>query len=901
MDIRLREITQKPAGTYFLLTDSSPVPEFFSTGKLRLFVINSKQGPVNTVVLFKKGEKTAFQNIFGKRLRKNEKLGNFSIYNVLEALNSSDVAVINLRKFTDEDKVGIVGLSPNKTESQSKDIEYTKLFNTNGFWTVRAKNIAEQLDDQLLNFGNVGKSNISFFVTKSTNYDTQTKHGDLTLANTPLEIEEYPALNPEMLLSETFVDVYVFNNTFDTNSRQNKYYGHLINDAGLLTVESIDSLSKIPEAGFVKKMTGSLIPNLVNEFGENISIDSVVNASYSETGLVCYINDDVLEFEELDGLPVINSELKGYYKLEGDLVDVGNYLSYRAQVVEPYKINISDVKTKDIKSLQNEFIVSVNANSPEELFPDTEDRTRVYSVFENQIRLGDSLYFKDTTSGKIEKVEVIGLELPEDTGHRNLPNTDGNMEYTETGRMEITEVSTTAVTLNIEFPSEAEVATIYRSTFETGNASDNKYEKIGTLKSGTREFKDTNIISLGKYVYSVTFSQEGKLTSGGTTPKYADIEQLQFGDGKGTEIQPEPVKPISTQKWNKLILKLSGKLNADSYVRQLDIEIFKQAKVAFTNLKAYVPREEQFLDGTASRQREILDVILEPGILKGLKNLNGLKYIVDCFKSYIEAGYKYQFGQLTVELDKVNKFVRCFVNEPFYEDFNRSSNPLFKDTPNGSLNLVDYLATGGNPAYSTVFLNKFGTGAENCYFFGSESDATDNEYPLSGKISNLFVQKTNFWDIVANTTGYIDGVKAIPFNPDEYERGAMEKFKWNPVISTNKGFTIFGNMTGQKTSTSLAQIHNSELLSYIKEQLEKMSRDEAFKKGSYSEFIATQTEYQSFMNELAQVGAIQPNPVVICSAVNNPPEVTKQKIKVIHIEYTAIDGIEKVVFDLKLN
>ena len=79
-----------------------------------------------------------------------------------------------------------------------------------------------------------------------------------------------------------------------------------------------------------------------------------------------------------------------------------------------------------------------------------------------------------------------------------------------------------------------------------------------------------------------------------------------------------------------------------------------------------------------------------------------------------------------------------------------------------------------------------------------------------------------------------------------------------------------------------------------------MSRDEAFKKGTYNEYLSTEVEYQSFMNELALVGAIQPNPIVICSAMNNPEDVQKQKIKVIHVEYSNINAIEKVVFDLKL-
>jgi hypothetical protein len=34
--------------------------------------------------------------------------------------------------------------------------------------------------------------------------------------------------------------------------------------------------------------------------------------------------------------------------------------------------------------------------------------------------------------------------------------------------------------------------------------------------------------------------------------------------------------------------------------------------------------------------------------------------------------------------------------------------------------------------------------------------------------------------------------------------------------------------------------------------------------------------------------------------MNNPEDVQKQKIKVIHVEYSNINAIEKVVFDLKL-
>lgn len=891
MDIRLREIAAQAAGTYFLLTDNSPVPENFETSKLRLFPIVSNQGPVNTVVLFKKGEKTAFQNIFGKRLRKNEKLGNFSIYNVLEALNTSDIGVINLRKFTSEDKIGVAGLNPNYVASEAKEMEYQNIFNRNGLWTIKAKNIVSNLSQEhLLNFANVGKNNLSFFVVKSKEVDSLTNSGDLTLTSTPLEIEEYPALNPEMLLRDTFVDVYIFNNTF-TNTSQNKYYGQYFEPTGLLKVKDISELTKIKEAGFVKKISGSLIPNLVNEQGEVISIDTLVNKYYAETGLVCYINDEVLENEKLGGTDVINTLLKNYYNLDGTIKDSGEFLSYRLQVISPIKVNLNDIKSKDIVDLSQSFMVKTEGDIFKNL---TQYDNKVLSVFENNIRMGDRLYFTDKDDNTVKSVDVVGLEFAE----RNLPNNDGNKERLTASTITVTEVTTSSVKFNFTDVNAERYEIWRRLKSETTIAGYKLIKSFGSVET----FEDTNLPNNSEFVYIIKAYHKEKITSISATGT-----EIKVGGTVGAvkqnndvAITPLPDEPKSLLKYNTVILKLSGKLNADSYVRILDISKYNDGKILPFNLRAYVPRQEQFLNGTASRQKEILDVLLESGIVKGLKNLKGLRYVVDSFKSYVEAGYKYQFGELTNELAKVNKFIRCFINEPFYEDLEKSTNPLFKTNPNSPVDF-EYLLTGGNPAYSTQFLSKFVTGAENCFWFGSEVDATENEYPLSGKISNLFYNKRNAWDIVANTTGYISGVKGIPFNPDNVERKYMEKFKWNPIISTEKGFTIYGNKTGQKKETSLGQIHNSELLAFIQEKLEQMSRDEAFKAATYDEFLTTEIEYQSFMDNLAQVGAIRPNPVVICSLVNNPAEVTRAKIKVIHIEYTAIDGIEKVVFDMKLN
>lgn len=790
MDIRLREIAGKAAGTYFMVTDNSAVPEIEQSSNLRLFFINTEKGPINTIVVFKKGDSTGFQSVFGKILRKNEKQGNFSIRECLNALTTSAIAVVNLRVFDNTKDISYInGMSPNISTQEKHKTPYTNLFNTNGLWTIKPKNIINALSSEnLLNFGNVGTADLSFFVTVADDISLLTSEGNKSLLNTDLTIEDFPALQPDTLVKDTFVDVWIFNNDFDVDTvSTNRYYGHLFNAAGLIKYSLLDDLAAIPESGFARKITGSLIPNLKNEFDEIVSIDTLINNVFAETGLICYINDDLLELDNIDDYPVINTLYDGFYRKNGVLVDSGILLSHRLQNIH----NRTDINLdKDFDEIPD-VTGSELLNFPSSFVPDTR-KNIVLSMFETGIRIGD---------------RIIDLH-------------DGNNNID-------TEIFVT---------------------------------KIQNVTDFYAENPDLDIADFTNYLGVIN-----------------DIELT----------------------W--VFLTLSDNLvtngNSASYGKIIDQT--RNGYVIPTKLISYKVREDQFTNGTATRQKEILDMIVSPGLVKGLKNFSGIRYIVDCFKSFVEGGYKYQFGQLCKTLDDSNKFVRAFVNEPFIEDLEKSTNPLFKESPSGIFDL-NYLVEGGNPNYSTNFLTKFNSGAEMCFFFGSKLDS-NNEYPTAADVSNLFVQKTFDWDVVANATGYLDTVSGLPLNPDDAERLSMEKFRWNPIIKMPKGFTIYGNSTGQKTRTALAQIHNSELLAYIKESLYNMSRGEAFKKGTYNEYLATEVEVKSFMDSLALSGAIQPNPIVICNASNNTTEISKQKIKLIHIEYWNIDALDKVVFDLNLN
>ena len=113
---------------------------------------------------------------------------------------------------------------------------------------------------------------------------------------------------------------------------------------------------------------------------------------------------------------------------------------------------------------------------------------------------------------------------------------------------------------------------------------------------------------------------------------------------------------------------------------------------------------------------------------------------------------------------------------------------------------------------------------------------------------------------------------------------------------------IFQNMTASpKRGSALKQITNSELLAYVKETLYNLADNEAFRKGNYDDYLRLETQCKDVMSALVQAGAIEPNPVVICSEKNNTKDIRQQKIKLVHVEFTPVDTLDKVVFDLNIN
>lgn len=558
MDLKLLEIAGKQAGIYFIVTDNSAVPAAITTSNLRLVPINSPKGPVNTVVVFQSGDTASFENVFGKSTRQMERKGNQSLKTALKCLEAGPVAVINLRSFDDEqDKTQIHAFSANSEKGETKLVPYTGLYNTNQLWTVTPKYMANLLTQKhLLNIGNIGTSDISVFIVVSTHVDSVTSEGDNTLGKTELEIEEYPALNPEMLLKDTFVDVYVFNNTFNVaDVTTNKYYGQFFDTDGNVDLSRLEELTEIPEAGFNRRFTGSLIPNLKSESGESISIDTVINQAYSETGLVAFINDEVLESDDLN---TINFDGSTFYDEEGNRLESASetMLSHVAPA-QIHKTFVAFPPTSDmVKVIEDQEVIFETERYQNN--DGTLDETSFIGVFEQGVRVGDRIKGINGSVVEVTGIEIIESNVPAHDPEGPKQNYKVTLKSSLNGSYTVTANGNPVVSGN----------TYEEGSMMTVKAEANENFKLGKISVNGKALPEgvTTFTLTGESVIEVLFAEitykvliatpeNGTVTVSSSKGEVENNDYVQ----KGTEltIVPNPAEgyQIGTVKANDIKLK----------------------------------------------------------------------------------------------------------------------------------------------------------------------------------------------------------------------------------------------------------------------------------------------------------------------------------------------------------
>jgi hypothetical protein len=859
MDIKLRQIISKSAGTYFIVTDNSQVPVIEEENRLRLVFINSKKGVYNVPVRFARGDINGFQSIFGKPKRALEVAGNFSHQTCIDALSAGSLAVVNLLNITDEktSKTHIDFGDYSENDTKAVEVNYKDLFNSNAFWTLKSEGLVKDSgggDVPLLTFGNAGTSQLSIFVTVALPAEVAnlTEEGDKYLHETVLTFEEYKALvsegNEYLTVKDLFVTVWVFGTDLTVGTSTNPYYGHLFDSNGNIKYNSLEALSKITASGYITKYTGIAVPGMVNEVGDNISIDTLINDDYINVGLIAYLNASLLDSK---------TSLYRPYLLDG-------FTNFDATNLN---IKSSNTATDAYKYLDYEGTGYIFSH----VLPD------YVSMFEPGATIGKEITDANKKKFSLPQTSVFSYLLA-DTEYKNVDNIDKNLFddiFVDGYKQE-----TLARLYEIEnIPGKDKTYKTHgKFGIRQGDLLLDASGKYVRVTSYIRDESDPDkyiFTTDGKFETTVEFIVSKSLPTNCFTPSGFIDTIANSADWKSTTVR-------------NAVYKIQPYYKMDSYLKPM-------------LLTGVVISDTLFDTSSNDKLKEnVLNLMVSPGIIKGCKGLQGLRYVIDAFKTYLAPAYKDEYINFCAQLDEGNRFVRAIINEPFVDDLINSTDPAFYQLPSKTFD-ASYLPDGGNKDLSTKLLTKPALNASFGFYFGPGDIVKGIIKPLAGKISNLFVSKTYQFDIVANQTGYISGITALEYDFDDVERQYCEKFRYNPIINFNGGYTIFGNNTAQKERTAQQQIHNSELLAYIKESLYNLSKSEAFTKGNYDDYLRTEIETKNFMDALVLAGAIDPNPVVQCDAKNNTLEIRKQRIKLVHVEYTPVDCIEKVVFDLTIN
>lgn len=840
LSIQLQEIASKSAGVYQLVINNTNRARVTPPTTLRLVPINSRRGPVNSLVYINKQDYKGLEEVFGGISSRDERHGNFGIRIAEHCLENGPVLVMNLRRFDDtKDTAGVKGLSAVMGEQNSeiqKEV-FTELYNTERLWFPDPERLGEidSTKEYGVSIANVGSKKLSVFIRKST-----VKGWDMTVKDwytkKGKQIPEY--VDPYSKMCDTFLDVFVFQTDFSNakTNLANENYGHLFTETGIKAMyvdnmgvdhDPLNELAQIDDAQFVRKYTGSLIDDLVDASNNVMALASLINAYAATDGLMMYVNPTIIQ---ADNILDYDSEIDGAKRPFG--ID---FMGAQRFKLADANVEVAERKLGDEITWDGETEVAV---------PQFMSHPAESSVY-----------------GKTEIVLADGSVTITET-----PDTDKNVA----GRM-------IDCWVKKDEKGIVEAYTINHPLIKTGDYL------IGN---------DSNLVSVTSSNGVGTIGKNYSVVKIGTNAPMMFKDSLkELAEGAETITLDNGTKIEGLTK-TALYLIYDTNLPAEG-----------ESLVPMV-LDAYTPRAEQFCDGTAARQQDILDLLNEPSFIKGMKILTEYKfrYVVDPFKTYIEPAAKANLANFAETLN-----VRVISSMPFTYQFRKSTNPYFRKTPKSPLE-VAYIEKGGNA--ELVASNSFSLpvdAADKIWFFGpgmkNNSTGREEIVPFTGAVAKAFLNKfidgTMFpYTICANESGILsaNGMVGTENEWTDDERDYLEHMGYNPIITQeNIGVTIYGNQTAsQRVLSDLSKIHISELVLTIQEEMRKMLKNYVFKYNNYQTRLEIYTKAEEIMKQIYSNGGVYWYQNVI-DTTNNTLEVINNSMGILDTQIVATKGGEKWV------
>lgn len=388
----------KSSGVYTLEFDASE-NIILNPQTVRLVVGYSNKGPFNTAV-YLPDAKTALA-VFGDIDRSLEKKGSFFHRSIFTCLNSGPVFAVNLLKLNnsttenntpdvengaDVARYRAFSLDTAETNGLNPTTDYTVVnallpkqdklvssyYNKERFWFADPNMLLATMDttDQrkLFSFVNLSQSPVSIIIKKSLDSRIPIKGFDIT-AQEYYGANNVPSfIHPYDYISDYFLDVIVVSGNW-TNYQDlslDPLYSNYFTPKGFVK-EQIDNFLALTSVNVLLSVTGSIIPDFVDQLGIGQDLKVLINNQVGQTGILCAVNDEALD------------ELESG---EHSLIDlVGHHLVSELENGNPLNSNPNIDFLSYSSPLYSDMVYNQNSNAISEDASPSESLNEVGTVF----------------------------------------------------------------------------------------------------------------------------------------------------------------------------------------------------------------------------------------------------------------------------------------------------------------------------------------------------------------------------------------------------------------------------------------------------------------------------------------------------------------------------------------
>ncbi len=395
----------KASGLYRFEFDKSQVVSI-PANQIRLVVGFSKIGPFNTPVFVP--DTGFFKQVYGDIDRNLERKDSYFHRSCLAALERGPILALNLLALDADDQVQYRKFSASATTvndnaNEARLEEYSKFYNKDKFWFPESEtflNVVGATDqfnpgttNNILNFTNLGQSPTSVIVRKAA---------PANVAGFNVTVEEWYGsanvpgfLDKDSLISDFMVDIFFIQGNFGGDFGQANPYERFLADPtyqryfkadrGIKRKRTASDTSDTllqeffneSEVNLFAQYTACLIPDFIDQLGNNLFVETLVNADTASTGMFCAVNQDLFSGDFLiDGVQG-GIDLIGH-NIELDQPSKVNFLSYEGPVKSDFQ-ECQEFSTPDVVQISTGAVTQT---------------TQVGSnfVFTYQGSTGDALY-----------------------------------------------------------------------------------------------------------------------------------------------------------------------------------------------------------------------------------------------------------------------------------------------------------------------------------------------------------------------------------------------------------------------------------------------------------------------------------------------------------------------------